>query len=120
MFLNIINSCSRRTSTLKAAVGATCRYSTDQAVETIKEESETTAPNVTNNQLIRLEEKPPNLTFAQMFRRSKFVSLGDLRNKYLIGRIVEVVGNDLYIDYGGKFNAVCKMPEKNAKYAQMT
>lgn len=49
-------------------------------------------------------------TFAQMFRKSKFVSLGNLENKILIGKIFDIVGDDLYIDYGGKFNAVCKRP----------
>lgn len=64
-----------------------------------------------------LESEPKEkLTFAKMFRHSKFVSLGDLQNKYLIGRVVDVVGDDLYIDYGGKFNCVCKRPEKNAKF----
>ena len=60
-------------------------------------------------------EKRKNSTFAQLFRRSKFVSLGDLENKVLYGKIFDVNGDDLYIDYGGKFNAVCKKPEKDSK-----
>jgi hypothetical protein len=70
-----------------------------------------------SNFLKLIESEPKKtLTFAKMFRHSKFVSLGDLQNKFLIGRVIEVVGDDLYIDYGGKFNCVCKRPEKNAGY----
>ena len=65
------------------------------------------------SQMMETEPKEA-ITFARMFRHSKFVSLGDLQNKYLIGRVVDVVGDDIYIDYGGKFNCVCKRPEKNA------
>lgn len=50
-----------------------------------------------------------------MFKQSKFVALGDLENKYLIGKIVDVVGDDLYVDYGGKFNCVVKRPERFGK-----
>ena len=66
------------------------------------------------SQMINTEPKEA-VTFARMFRHSKFVSLGDLNNKYLIGRVVDICGDDLYIDYGGKFNCVCKRPERNAK-----
>lgn len=57
----------------------------------------------------------PAASFAKLFKESKFVSLGDMENKYLIGKIVDVVGDDLYIDYGGKFNCVCKKPARRAK-----
>jgi hypothetical protein len=77
--------------------------------------SVTVEQNIALSDALIKQDKQKDLTFAQMFRRSKFVSLGDLNNKYLVGRIVEVVGDDLYIDYGGKFNAVCKRPEKNPK-----
>jgi hypothetical protein len=56
------------------------------------------------------------VTFAKLFKDSKFVSLGNLQNKIFVGRIVDVNGDDLYIDYGGKFNCVCKKPLVNSKY----
>lgn len=50
------------------------------------------------------------VTFEDLFRRSKFCQLGDVSGSILIGRIVDVVSNDLYIDFGGKFNCVCPRP----------
>jgi len=70
---------------------------------------------LSSSESTELEANKPSLTFAQMFRRSKFVALGDLENKILVGRIFDTVGDDLYIDYGGKFNAVCKRPERNGQ-----
>lgn len=50
------------------------------------------------------------VTFEDLFRRSKFCQLGDVSGSILIGRVVDVVSNDLYIDFGGKFNCVCPRP----------
>lgn len=55
-------------------------------------------------------------SFAKLLRNSKFVQLGDFQNKLLIGKVVHRVENDLYVDIGLKFNAVCKEPiKKNPK-----
>lgn len=51
------------------------------------------------------------MTFAKMFRQSKFVQLGGLKGRLLSGRIVDVVDDDLYVDFGGKFNAVVQRPQ---------
>jgi len=51
------------------------------------------------------------MTFAKMFRQSKFVQLGGLKGRLLSGRIVDVVDDDLYVDFGGKFHAVVKRPQ---------
>jgi small subunit ribosomal protein S28 len=51
------------------------------------------------------------MTFAKMFRQSKFVQLGGLKGRLLSGRIVDVVDDDLYIDFGGKFHAVVQRPQ---------
>jgi hypothetical protein len=81
----------------------------------IDEKLETTKTQIEHNLLAvnlnKNTDKPKN--FAQLFKESKFVQLGNLENKYLIGRIADVVGDDLYIDYGGKFYCVCKRPTKN-------
>ncbi|KAL6724704.1 hypothetical protein Aduo_019568 [Ancylostoma duodenale] len=55
------------------------------------------------------------LTFSRMLRQSKFVQLGDFNGRLVTGRIVHRVQDDLYIDFGLKFNAVCKAPAVNSE-----
>ncbi|CAJ0574814.1 unnamed protein product, partial [Mesorhabditis spiculigera] len=52
-------------------------------------------------------------TFAEMFRHSKFAQLGDFDGRMVTGKIVHRVADDLYIDVGLKFNAVCKAPAQD-------
>ncbi|KAI3386583.1 hypothetical protein SNEBB_002490 [Seison nebaliae] len=47
-------------------------------------------------------------SFPSLLRKSQFVELGELKDKVLIGKIVEVKNEDVYVDYGGKFLAICK------------
>uniref|UniRef100_A0AC35EWU8 Mitochondrial ribosomal protein S28 n=1 Tax=Panagrolaimus sp. PS1159 TaxID=55785 RepID=A0AC35EWU8_9BILA len=51
-----------------------------------------------------------NISFAKLLRQSKFVQLGDFNGRVVVGNIVHRVGDDVYIDFGMKFNAVCKAP----------
>uniref|UniRef100_A0A7E4VM58 S1 motif domain-containing protein n=1 Tax=Panagrellus redivivus TaxID=6233 RepID=A0A7E4VM58_PANRE len=53
-------------------------------------------------------------TFAKLLRESKFVQLGDFDGRLVIGNIVHRVHDDLYVDFGMKFNAVVKAPEDDA------
>ncbi|KAK6759853.1 hypothetical protein RB195_021429 [Necator americanus] len=55
------------------------------------------------------------LSFSRMLRKSKFVQLGDFNGRLVTGRIVHRVQDDLYIDFGLKFNAVCKAPAVNSE-----
>jgi small subunit ribosomal protein S28 len=55
----------------------------------------------------KVEEKQ---SFATLFRYSGLVQMGDLKEKAMAGRIVDVVDDDLYIDIGAKFYCVCKRP----------
>ena len=97
------------------------RYSRTSLLNTLWQRSQHTLqkenpePVVNKTESLFDETKPVQKSFAQMFKESKFVALGDLEHKYLIGKIVDIVGDDLYIDYGGKFNCVVKRPEKGAR-----
>ncbi|KAI6173783.1 Phosphoglycerate kinase [Aphelenchoides besseyi] len=53
--------------------------------------------------------------FADLFRQSKFVKLGDFDNRLVVGKIIHRVNRDLYVDFGSKFNAVCKTPSKQSE-----
>ncbi|RZF47193.1 hypothetical protein LSTR_LSTR004902 [Laodelphax striatellus] len=59
------------------------------------------------------EEAKPNLSFATLFKNSKFIDLGDPQGKIVVGKVFHVVGDDLYIDFGWKFHCVCSRPNKN-------
>ncbi|XP_031843774.1 mitochondrial ribosomal protein S28 [Nomia melanderi] len=58
-------------------------------------------------------------SFTSLIRRSKFIDLGDPQGKVVVGKIFNVVGDDLYIDFGWKFHCVCPKPKKNSsKYVR--
>lgn len=53
--------------------------------------------------------------FAKLLRNSSFVRMGDPEGKIVEGVIYHVVEDDLYIDFGGKFNCVCLRPLRNGE-----
>lgn len=60
-------------------------------------------------------EEEKDVEFTKLLRNSKLVDLGDPENKLVYGKIYHVVGDDLYVDFGGKFPCVCQRPRKNAE-----
>ena len=59
---------------------------------------------------------PKPFSFTGLLRRSKLMHLGDPEGRVVIGTIVESLDDDLYIDFGGKFDCVCKKPRSGAEY----
>ena len=59
-----------------------------------------------------VEKKPDveDVSFATLLRQSKLMQLGDPRGKIVTGTVERVIGEDLYIDFGWKFQCVCKRP----------
>ena len=67
-----------------------------------------------------LHEKPvrptDNASFATLLRKSKLMEIGDPDGRIVSGTIIEVVEDDLYIDFGGKFHCVCRIPKSRPQY----
>lgn len=83
----------------------------DKFAKIVEKVKVTQEENVSN--MDRKLEEDSQETFASMLRKSKLISLGDFQGRLIEGNIFEVMGDDLYIDFGGKFHCVCPRPKKN-------
>jgi Mitochondrial ribosomal protein MRP-S35 len=62
------------------------------------------------------ESRLKSVSFASLLRRSKLMHIGDPEGRVVVGTIMETLNDDLYIDFGGKFDCVCKRPRTRAEY----
>jgi len=62
------------------------------------------------------DSMPEPESFATLFRNSHHVQIGDANGTVVVGTVVEILDDDLYIDFGGKFPAVCKIPRDKRGY----
>lgn len=60
------------------------------------------------------EPKKQEAPFATLLRNSKLVKLGDPEKKIVVGKVTTVLENDVYIDFGAKFPAICRRPPSTA------
>lgn len=51
------------------------------------------------------------LSFDELLRESPLMKFGRADQKCVVGRIVDICNDDLYVDFGGKFEAVVKKPQ---------
>ena len=63
------------------------------------------------------EKRGEEPSFAEMFRQSKLARLGPSPRKIVSGKIVRIIGDDIFVDVGLKFYAVVKKPKQSKTLA---
>ncbi|XP_056136677.1 28S ribosomal protein S28, mitochondrial [Lampris incognitus] len=70
---------------------------------------------------LRRSQEGPRVTgdsFAALLRASPLVRMGPARDRVVVGKVFDVVNDDVsvhvYVDFGAKFHCVCPVPKREA------
>ena len=66
------------------------------------------------------DKNKEDVTFSDLFQRSKFATMLDPANQKVEGKVLAVVNNNMYVDFGFKFHAVVPVPKDGDGYAKGT
>lgn len=56
-----------------------------------------------------------SFSFAKLLRDSSYIDIGKIEGRVVIGIVKETHGDEVFIDFGGKFYCVCKRPVSASK-----
>ncbi|RDD36777.1 28S ribosomal protein S28, mitochondrial [Trichoplax sp. H2] len=90
---------------MRSSIG--CRWF---ALSTSMKNSNDSSNNTLDNSSYKESFEMKDSNFENMLRHSKFIGIGKPGKKKVTGHIKHVVGDDLYVDFGGKFYGVVKRP----------
>lgn len=63
----------------------------------------------------KTENDPRGETFSEIFKRSKFATVLDPVNQKVEGKVLAVVEDKMYVDFGCKFHAVVPVPKERTE-----
>ena len=86
-----------------------------EGLKKILDTLDTAEKKISVQQSVTKEDSLSKKSFATLLRESSFTAIGDPGGRVVKGTIFEVLGDDLYIDFGGKFHCVCTRPKENSE-----